>query len=264
MSTAADDEMLGALAAELAAAARDGVPVEPLSFRHPNLGVADAYAIAQRTVTSRLAAGARLMGHKVGLTSFAMQEALGVSEPDFGSLLDDMLLSDGATTALGRWIQPRIEPEIAFLLDRPLVGPAVTAGDVRVATRAVAPALEIIDSRVTDWRITLVDTVADNASSAAFVVGPWVPIEAAPDLRGVEGVLEVNGVDVERGMGSAVLGNPAEAVAWLVNTLAALGQSVAAGAIVMPGSMTRAVTLAAGDRVRARFAGIGAVTIVFA
>jgi 2-keto-4-pentenoate hydratase len=150
-------------------------PIAPLTERYPGLDVADAYAIQQINLTRRLNGGRSLVGHKIGLTSEPMQMLLGVDEPDFGYILDDMVLRDGSAVSAARFCAPRVEPEVAFLLHRPLRGPGVTVDEVHAATEAVAVALEIVDSRIADWKLTLADTVADNASSGAVVIGDWVP-----------------------------------------------------------------------------------------
>lgn len=209
-----------AAAADLWAAHRNQAPIPPLTETFPGFDVADAYAVQQINLRRRIAAGARLVGHKIGLTSQPMQELLGVAEPDFGYILDDMVLSNDATVPVDRFCAPRVEPEIAFLLHRPLRGPGVTVADVHAATEAVAVALEIVDSRIADWKLTLPDTVADNASSGAVVLGEWVPFAADLDLPGLHAALHLDGAEIAAGWGSAVLGDPAAAVAWLANALA--------------------------------------------
>jgi 2-oxo-3-hexenedioate decarboxylase/2-keto-4-pentenoate hydratase len=252
----------GEAAALLIEAARSGRPAPPLSERFA-LDLDDAYAIQVLVNEPRIGAGHAVLGHKVGLTSKAMQEMLGVDEPDYGVLLDDMFYEDGATVPATRFLQPRVEVEIAFRLREPLAGPGVTAADVLGATEAVAASIEIIDSRIADWRITLADTIADNASSGAVVLGAWVRLADAPALPAVEVVLRKNGHEEARGAGRDVLGDPAEAVAWLANTLARLGTSFDAGHVVMPGSCTRAVAVAAGDHIEASFEGLGEVSVAF-
>ncbi|WP_416980554.1 2-keto-4-pentenoate hydratase [Streptomyces sp. T028] len=238
-------------------------PIEPLSAALPGLGLADAYAVQRDNIARRLADGARVIGHKVGLTSVAMRQLLGVDEPDFGHLLDDMIHQDGATVPAARYCAPRVEPEICFRLARPLRGPGVTAEDVLAATEAVAPALEIVDSRIRDWRITLADTVADNASSAGLVCGSWTPMEYAPDLAAVTVDLYVNGDHVASGSGKEVLGHPAAAVAWPANTLAAFSTGLDPGHVVLPGAMTTAPFVGAGQKAEARFGALGSVSVYF-
>jgi 2-keto-4-pentenoate hydratase len=238
--------------------------IAPLTESEPELRVSDAYAIAQRNVAARTAAGARVVGHKIGLTSRAVQEQLGVDEPDYGTLLDVMQLGDGAVIDVSQYIAPRIELELAFRLAAPLTGPDVTAQDVRRATADVAPSLELVDSRVRDWQIRLADTVADAASSAGFVLGaPALPLDelepndiAAELWRGDE--------LIERGHTSAVLGDPCVAVAWLANALSRLGEALEPGQVILSGACTRMVPVVAGDRFRGVLTGVGEVTLGFA
>ncbi|MFI6376124.1 2-keto-4-pentenoate hydratase [Streptomyces sp. NPDC050546] len=244
-------------------AERHVAPVDPLSELFPGLDTADAYAVQQGNIARRLTAGATVVGHKVGLTSAAMQRLLGVDEPDFGHLLDDMVHRDGGAVGASRYCAPRVEPEICFRLAEPLRGPGVTVADVLAATEAVAPALEIVDSRIRDWRITLADTVADNASSAGLVVGAWTPLGEVPDLPAVQVDLLVDGERVASGSGREVLGHPAAAVAWLADTLYAFDSALEAGHVILPGAMTTAPFVTAGQKVEARFSGLGPVTVSF-
>jgi 2-keto-4-pentenoate hydratase len=251
-------------AARLAQAATDARPIAPLTVAVPELAIEDAYAIAQRIVERRVRGGARVVGHKIGLTSPAVQQQLGVDQPDYGTLLDEMQLDDGATVDVGRYIAPRVELELAFRLAAPLPGPNVTADDVRRATADVAPAIELVDSRVRDWDIRLADTVADAASSAGFVLGAQArplseldPTDVAAELwRGTE--------LIERGHTSAVLGDPCVSVAWLANALSRLGETLEPGQVILSGACTRMVPVAAGDRFRGVLAGLGEVSIAFA
>ncbi|AQT81000.1 2-keto-4-pentenoate hydratase [Mycolicibacterium litorale] len=236
-------------------------PVAPLTERYRGMDVTDAYAIQRTNLARRLASGRTLIGHKVGLTSQPMQALLGVDEPDFGYILDDMLVRHGASVPRSRFCAPRVEPEVAFLLREPLRGDPVTAHDVRAATEAVAVALEIVDSRIADWRLTLCDTVADNASSAAVVLGPWVPLTDDIDLAGAHASLCLNGRHADEGLGSAVLGDPANAVAWLANTLAPLGTDIEPGQFIMSGSFTAAAFVNAGDIASATISGLGTVSL---
>lgn len=181
-------------------------PVSPLTQSFPGLTVGDAYAIQRLNLARHLHRGAVQCGHKIGLTSAPMQQLLGVDEPDFGYVLDDMVLADGAAVPTGTLCAPRVEPEVAFRIGVPLRGPGVSAADVMAAAEAVAPALEIVDSRIADWRITLADTIADNASSGAVVLGEWVPIAEAPRLPDTTATLMVNDSTVDTGEGAAVMG----------------------------------------------------------
>jgi len=251
-------------AADLLHAAHVGrAPIEPLTERYPGLDVAAAYAIQQVNLSRRLRDGRTLVGHKIGLTSKPMQDLLGVDEPDFGYVLDDMVLPNGGTVAAARFCAPRVEPEVAFLLREPLRGPGVTVDDVRAATEAVAPALEIVDSRIADWRLTLPDTVADNASSGAVVLGDWVPYPDGIELPTARAWLTLNGDDIDSGLGSAVMGDPAVAVAWLANAVAGFGTEILAGQFVMSGSFTTAAFVHRGDRASATISGLGAVSVSF-
>ncbi|HYB82317.1 MAG TPA: fumarylacetoacetate hydrolase family protein, partial [Mycobacterium sp.] len=205
--------MIDEAAALLAMAQADCAPIGQLTQCYPAMTVADAYAIQRVNLAHRLNGGRVMVGHKIGLTSEPMQTLLGVNEPDFGYILDDMVMPNGAAVARDRFCAPRVEPEVAFLLCKPLRGPGVGVDDVRAATEAVAVALEIVDSRIADWKLTLSDTVADNASSGAVVFGDWVPYTADIDLPGARASLQLNGTEVDSGLGSAVLGDPAAAVA---------------------------------------------------
>jgi 2-keto-4-pentenoate hydratase len=239
------------------------IPIPPLTQRYPNLTVGQAYAVQRVNLARRLDEGHALRGHKIGLTSAPMQQLLGVSEPDFGYILDAMVLSDGADVPMVTFCAPRVEPEVAFLLRAPLRGPGVAADDVMAATEAVAPALEIVDSRIADWKITLADTIADNASSAAAVLGEWLPIADAPPLPETTATLVVNDKVVGTGQGYAVMGDPAAAVAWLANALAGYGTAIEAGQLVMSGSYTTASFVVPGDQASATVTGIGAVSVKF-
>ena len=254
-------EQVEALAEALWSAERDAAPIAPLTAQHPDLTVADAYAVQQALIRRKLAAGARVMGWKVGLTSTAMQRLLGVSEPDFGHLLDTMQLADGSPLSRAALIWPRVEPEIAFALGADLHGPGVTAADVLAATAALIPALEVVDSRIRDWQIRLADTIADNASSARFVLGRGRVPPGDFDLRLLGMVFQVDGQVVATAAGAAVLGHPAQAVAWLANTLARFGQGLRAGQVVLPGSLVAAVDVQPGMTVTAEFDRLGAVTL---
>lgn len=256
-------ERVRAIAERLARAGETRVPIDPPTATEPSLTIADAYGVQMVNVERRLAQGRKIVGCKVGLTSAAMQRMLGVNEPDFGHLFDDMLMRNGGECAMNALIQPRVEPEIAFVLSRELRGPGVTRDEVMEATSYVTPALEIIDTRIKDWKIALADTIADNASSARVVLGDRMSPADAYDLRLVGVVLDRNGEVLETGAGAAALGHPAQAVAWLVNKLASFGQSVAEGSVVMPGSLTRAVDVKRGDAVTAQFDRLGSVSVRF-
>jgi len=248
----------------LDAAERAQAGVPPLTETHPGLSQADAYAVQDAWLRRKLAHGGRLAGRKVGLTSKAMQHQLGVNEPDFGFLLQTMLVPPGSTLLRAELLQPRVEPEIAFWLARDLRGPGITASDVLAATRGVSAALEIVDSRIADWRIKLADTIADNGSSARAVVSDRLVPLADLDLAAEAVQLLRNDEVVGRGTGGDVLGHPAEAVAWLANRLADFGAGLEAGQVVLPGAMCASVFAQAGETFRAEFSSIGSVAISFA
>ncbi|MFG1965347.1 2-keto-4-pentenoate hydratase [Nonomuraea sp. NPDC049028] len=250
-------------AADLLAAYRTGDPIQPLTTIYPELSVADAYAIQRHQIDALVADGAVVKGHKVGLTSAAMRRQLGVDQPDYGHLLDSMFHLDGAPIDTRRFLQPRIEPEIAFVLKRPLSGPGVTTAEAVAAVDFLLPALEIIDSRIADWRITLADTIADNASSGGVVLGTRPVRLETVDLALAGCLLHRNGDLVQTGAGGAVLGSPLNALVWLANTLGEQGVALEAGHVVLPGSITVAIPVTAGDIVSATFAGIGTVTARF-
>jgi 2-oxopent-4-enoate hydratase len=248
-----------ATASALAEAARLRRPIAPLTRQDGGLTAEDAYAIQRAGAQLRTAAGARIVGHKVGLTSEAMQRMLGVDQPDYGVLLDDMIVQAEDGLDSQALIAPRVEAEIAFVLGRRLAGPDVTAATVLDATEAVRPALEVIDSRIADWQIAFEDTVADNASSALVVLGAPVAL-GETDLAAEGATLRV-GDQESAGRGEAVLGHPAEAIAWLVRTLSRYGESLEAGEVVLPGAMAAALPIAQGDRIDATWTTIGKLEV---
>jgi 2-keto-4-pentenoate hydratase len=252
-----------ALAADLAQAERSRRPITPLTAGHPEIDVVDAYEIQLINIRQRVAEGARVVGHKVGLSSLAMQQMMGVDEPDYGHLLSDMEVFSTHPVPAGRYCYPRVEVEVGFILGATLPGEACTEEDVLAATDAVAPAIELIDSRIRDWRIGLVDTIADNASSAGFVLGPERVKPREIDLLGIDATLRRNGEVVAEGRSDAVLGNPVTAVAWLARKVAGFGVRLEAGHVILPGSCTRAIDVRPGDDFVADFDGLGAVTLSF-
>jgi 2-oxopent-4-enoate hydratase len=251
------------LADELWEADRSAKPIAPLTERYPDLVLSDAYAIQTINIDRRVAAGQRVIGRKVGLTSRPMQELLGVDEPDFGVLTDEMMVEDGDLIALERLNQPRVEAELAFVMERDLAGPGITTGVALAAIAGALPAVEIVDSRVADWKIKLVDTVADNASSGLLVVGGRMRPVADLDLRLLGVAVTRHGELIDTGAGAAALGNPARCVAWLANKLGAFGAGLRAGDIVLPGAVHKMVPVQPGDVFRADFAHLGAVTVRF-
>lgn len=238
-------------------------PVEPLTAKFAGLTVEDAYEIQLLQVRRWLDRGARIKGHKVGLTSAAMQRQLGVDQPDYGHLLDRMFWLEYEPIPISRFLQPRVEPEMAFVLARPLRGPGVTVAEAIAAVDFVLPALELIDSRIRDWKIGLADTIADNASSGGVVLGSSPVPLAAADLRLAGCTLHKNGELAGTGAGGAVLGSPLTSLVWLANTVGARGVVLEAGQVILPGSVTAAIPVGAGDTVTATFAGLGSVTARF-
>jgi 2-keto-4-pentenoate hydratase len=258
-----DDATHAAVAAELLQAHRHRKPIDPVTQTHPEFTLDDAYAVQLAQVRTWIADGHEVQGHKVGLTSAAMQRQLKVDQPDFGHLLDSMFHLDGLPIVADQFISPRAEPEIAFVLKRPLAGPGVNVARALSAVDYVLPALEIIDSRIRDWKIGLIDTVADNASSGGVVLGSRPTRVDAVDLRLSGCVLTRGGDVVGTGAGGAVLGSPVNALVWLANTLGRYGVTLEAGQVVLPGAVTAAVPVVAGDVVTATFHGLGGVTARF-
>ena len=257
------EEQVSNIAQELFNAERQRLTLRPLTERFPEITPDEAYHIQLALIEMKKARGAKVVGKKIGLTSKAMQKMLNVDQPDYGHIFDNMVLQDAAVFRAGELIQPKIEPEIAFILDRELKGPGVTPMEVLSATRFVVPALEIIDSRIEGWKIKLCDTIADNASSARVVLGNSPKRIDQFDLKLVGMVLEKNGDIVQTGAGGAVLGHPAVAVAWLANAVGQFGVSLGAGEIIMPGALCAAADVSAGDLLQATFAGLGSVSVRF-
>lgn len=254
---------LGAVAARLLEAYATKTPVPPLVETYDRLTLNEAYAIQQLQVSSRLAAGAVIAGYKVGLTSEPMRQQIGVTEPDFGHLLTDMAYAADASVPVTEFLQPRAEPEIALVLGKPLRGTRLSVSDLIAATAYAVPAIEIIDSRIANWKISLLDTVADNASSGGFVLGQSpVPVDRL-DLSLTGCVLRRNGRIVSTGAGAAVLGSPLNSATWLANELIGRGAELEPGHVILTGSITAAIPVVAGDAVTASFDRLGSVTAVF-
>ncbi|MGV9678950.1 2-keto-4-pentenoate hydratase [Nocardia sp. NPDC003482] len=257
------DAVRSELAAELALAERDRVPIDPLVARYPDIDVVDAYEIQLINIRERIAGGARIIGHKVGLSSKAMQQMMGVDEPDYGHLLAEMEVFTDAPVDTSRYLYPRVEVEVGFVLGADLPGEECTEADVLAATVAYAPAIELIDTRIKDWRIALCDTIADNASSAGWVLGPERVAPDLLDIKAIDARLTRNGEVVAEGRSDAVLGDPTVAVAWLARKVASFGVRLRAGDIVLPGSCTRAIDARPGDDFHAEFTGLGSVRLKF-
>jgi 2-keto-4-pentenoate hydratase len=259
LSVATRDE----LAAELAQAERSRVPIAPLTLANPDIDVVDAYEIQLINIRQRIAEGARVLGHKVGLSSKAMQQMMNVDEPDYGHLLDEMQVFENTPVNASRFLYPRVEVEVGFILAADLPGEGCTEEDVLAATEAFVPSIELIDTRITDWKIALCDTIADNASSAGFVLGEARVKPADVDVKAIDAVLTRNGEVVAEGRSDAVLGNPVTAVAWLARKVESFGVRLRKGDIVLPGSCTRAIDVRRGDEFVADFAGLGVVRLSF-
>lgn len=254
-----DAERQAAADAILAAEDTRAPCVQP-SRQWPAMELADAYDVQRRWAEARIARGAKVMGRKIGLTSRAMQLASKMTEPDYGVILDDAFFEDGATIPAARFIKPRIETELAFIMGEDLSGPGVRVADVLRATEFVQPALEIIDYR-TETPRAIVDTIADNAAFGAIVLGgrPVRPFDV--DLRWCGAILSQNGVIEDTGLGAAIMGHPAAGLAWLVNKLAPLGGGLKKGEVVLGGSFTRALDIRAGDVIHADYGPLGGIGV---
>ncbi len=263
MSEAANAGLNEKLAEELYDALRDGRTVTPLIERFPALTVDDAYQISLGALARRRQDGERVIGKKIGVTSKAVQDMLGVHQPDFGFLTDRMWIDGDIDIAANTLIQPRAEAEIAFVLKDSLNGPGVTAADVMAATDYIAPCFEIVDSRIRDWKIGIVDTVADNASCGVFVIGAARANPREYDLPALRVTVTKNGAPLSEGLGSAVQGDPAQAVAWLANTLGAYGVTLDAGDVILSGSLVPLEPAVPGDVFEMTLHGVGTCTARF-
>ena len=254
-----------ALGDELFAALRARSVLEPLTNREAGIDIDDAYRISLQFLKRREAEGERVIGKKIGVTSKPVQDMLGVHQPDFGFLTDRMHVANGSTVSItgSGLIQPRAEGEIAFVLKKDLRGPGITEEQVLDATEYVAPCFEIVDSRIRDWKIKIQDTVADNASCGVFVVGDARIDPRSLDLAAATMEIHKNGQHVASGVGAAVQGHPATAVAWLANTLGRFGIPFLAGEVILSGSLAPLLPAVAGDRFEMSIAGIGTASIAF-
>lgn len=257
MSNIAEADKVAVFADELYVALRDRRTVPPLSARDPTLLIDDAYAISLRVLAQRRADGERIVGKKIGVTSKAVQDMLGVHQPDFGFLTDRMWIEGDIDIAKEGLIQPRAEAEIGFILKHALKGPGVTAEQVIAATAAIVPCFEIVDSRIANWKIGIVDTVADNASCGVFVLGEARADPDAHDLPNLHVTVTKNGQPLSEGYGHAVQGSPAEAVAWLANTLGAYDVALDAGDVILSGSLVPLEDARVGDVFEMELHGVG-------
>jgi len=246
----------------LIAAEKERKQAVQLSKTWPTITMEDAYAISTEVANRKIAAGARLIGHKVGLTSKAMQRSSQIDEPDYGHLLDNMMIADGARVAHDNFCLPRVEVELAFIMGKKLQGPGVGLAEVLRATEYVIPAIEIVDARIQDQR-KIVDTVADNGAAAGIAMGgrPVGPMDV--DLRWVGGIMYRNAEIEETGLAAGVLGHPALGVAWLANKIGPHGHALELGHIVLAGSFTRVVFAQKGDTLHADFGPLGGIAIQF-
>lgn len=257
-------------ATDLLAAEASGIQIGLLTKRHPEIGMDDAYAIQNAIYAAKLKAGRSVIGWKIGLTSKAMQYALNIDIPDSGILFDDMAFEHGSTVPAGRFIQPRIEAEIAFVMKSPLGGAHVTRDDVIACTDYVAPSIEILDTRIlrvdadTGKTRSVFDTISDNAANAGVVLGPQKHSIDAFDLRWVGAITSRNGEVEETGLGAGVLNDPVESVVWLARRMAGYGQSIEPGQIILSGSFIRPVECPSGAEITADFGTFGRVDISFA
>lgn len=263
-------DLIQSLADELHIAERDGAQIAQFSLRHPEITIEDAYAIQRAWTKRKIAEGRTPIGHKIGLTSRAMQRSSNIDEPDYGLLLDDMLFPDGRDIPIDRFIVPRVEVELAFRLKQPLQGPNCTMFDVLDAVDYIIPAIEIIDARIeqvdraTGTTRKVFDTISDNAANAGLVLGGRPIRPGDVDLRWVSALIYRNGVIEDSGVAAAVLGHPALGPAWLANKLHPYGETLEAGEIILGGSFTAPVPARAGDTFHVDFGPLGAISVRFA
>lgn len=266
---ALEQNIIEELAGRLDVAERNRAQVGQFSLEHPEMTLEDGYAVSRAWVKRKIAGGRSVIGHKIGLTSRAMQRSSNVTEPDFGTLLDDMLFIDGTYIPFDRFIEPRVEVELAFILKLPLKGPGCTIYDVLNATDYVTPAIEIIDARIerldkaSGVTRKVYDTISDNAANAGIVLGGRPVKPDAVDLRWVSALLYRNGVIEESGVAAAVLNHPANGPAWLANKIAPHGESLEPGQIILGGSFTAPVFARPGDSFHVDYGPLGAISVRF-
>jgi 2-keto-4-pentenoate hydratase len=263
----ASSSSASALAAKLDAAWREKAPIAPLSQTDAMRDLSAAYAVQMAWTAMRERRGEKVMGRKIGLTAKAVQEQLGVDQPDYGTLWQSSFYeakNGGVTVPAGDFISPRIEGEVAFLIGKSLREPGVTAADILAATEACALGVEIVDSRIADWKITITDTIADNASYGGFTLGPWDRRLRDADLAAIGMTISQNGAQVAQGTGAAVLGSPAISCAWLANKLLEFGVSLEPGDVVISGALMKMIPFKAGDHFVFDLAGQPPLTVAIA
>lgn len=258
------DAQIDDLAQRLWDAENAAEPVAPLTESHPGMTPDDAFAIQLVNIRRRIDAGARVTGHKVGLASEAMQKMMGVGEPDYGHLLDVMEYSESVPVETSRLCRPRVELEVAFILGKDVPAAGVSDEELPDYIEWVVPSIELIDSRIADWKITLADTIADNASSCGYIAGEQRVPMGEIDVASIGVEMYKNTELIATGSSEAVLGNPLNAVSWLARKVSSFGVRLRAGDVLLPGTAIRAEDVAPGDHVRAEFAGLGSVTLDFA
>ncbi|MBP0048916.1 2-oxopent-4-enoate hydratase [Marinobacterium sp. AK62] len=259
-----DKQLIQQCGDELYTAMLERTPVRPLTERFSDITIEDAYNISLRMLERRIESGEKIIGKKIGLTSKAVQNMLGVGQPDFGYLTDKMAFSQGEEMPISeRLMQPKAEGEIAFILKRDLMGPGITAADVLAATDCVLPCFEVVDSRVENWQIKIQDTVADNASCGLFVLGDRAVDPRKVDLATCGMVVEKNGSIISTGAGAAALGSPVNCVTWLANTLGEFGIPLKAGEVILSGSLVPLEPVQAGDFMSVSIGGIGSASVRF-
>jgi len=261
---AIDTKLIEGVAARLRGAADSGTPIAPLREELASGGVAAAYAVQNANTEHAIKQGRRLVGRKIGLTSKSVQKQLGVDSPDFGMLFADMAYNDNEEVALNKVMQPKVEAEIAFVLERDLTHEQVTLTDLISAVAYALPAIEIVGSRIAKWDIKLLDTVADNASAGLYVLGGEPRKLAGLDLRLCGMAMELKGEPVSVGAGAACLGNPLNAALWLARTMVDVGRPLKAGDVIMSGALGPMVAVSPGDVIDTRINGLGSVRAAFA
>ena len=258
-----DSNIIQTLGDSLYQALRSNSVIDPITNQYPDMTIEDAYAVQKRMIDRRVQDGEVIVGKKIGVTSRAVMNMLGVYQPDFGYMMDRMIVNEGESIAMSTLIQPKAEGEIAFLLKKDLMGPGLSNADILAATECVIPCFEIVDSRIRDWKIKIQDTVADNASCGVFVLGDSAVSPRKVDLSTCGMVLEKNGEIIATGSGAAAMGSPVNAITWLANTLGSLGVPLKAGEVVLSGALAAMFPCAAGDNFRVSIGGIGSCSVRF-